>query len=92
MSALSSTEPDEQDGELYSTKKKASKADELRRYYSGLITDPIADLQTNEEMANRDNLTPNLRLAAIFTAILSALVYSFAQANVDTPPFNPSSF
>lgn len=80
---LSSSEPSKEE-ETFSTK---SKADELRRYYGGLINDPIADLQTNEEMAKRDNLTPNLRLAAIFVAILSTLLYYFVQANVDTPPF-----
>lgn len=81
--SLSSSEPSKEE-ETFSTK---SKADELRRYYGGLINDPITDLQTNEEMANRDNLTPNLRLAAIFVGILSTLYYYFLQANVDTPPF-----
>lgn len=84
--AASATSPDKQPEESYGTE---SKAKELLRYYSGLVNDPITDLQTNEEMANRDNLTPNLRLAAIFSAILLLLVEAFFKANEGVAPFSP---
>ena len=57
------------------------------KYYSGLANDPIIDLQVNEEKAKRDNLTPNLRLAVIFTVILGVLFNAFLDANKDIPPF-----
>ena len=85
--AASATSPDKkQPEESYGTE---SKAKELLRYYSGLVNDPITDLQTNEEMANCDNLTPNLRLAAIFSAILLLLVEAFFKANEGVAPFSP---
>ena len=69
--------------------KTISRAQEALKYYSGLVNDPITDLQLNEEQAKRDNLTPNLRLAGIFIVILGVLFNAFLQANVDTAPFSP---
>jgi len=61
------------------------------KYYSGLVNDPLVDLQLNEEQAKRDNLTPNLRLAAIWTVILAVLFQAFLEANKDIQPFVSSS-
>jgi hypothetical protein len=69
--------------------RTTSRAQEALKYYSGLVNDPITDLQLNEEQAKRDNLTPNLRLAGIFIVILGVLFNAFLQANVDTAPFSP---
>ena len=57
------------------------------KYYKGLINDPITDLQVNPETAaTRDNLTPNLRLGAIFVIILAVLGEAFIYVNKDIPP------
>ena len=69
----------------------SSKLMDAAKYYSGLVNDPLVDLQLNEEQAKRDNLTPNLRLAAIWTVILAVLFQAFLEANKDIQPFVSSS-
>lgn len=72
------------DIETYEIKPKFSDA---IKYYKGLIDDPITDLQLNPETAaTRDNLTPNLRLGAIFVIILAVLGEAFINVNKDIPP------
>ena len=80
--ALGSKDDDQE--EVFGTQSKRS---ELLKYYAGLVTDPISDLQVNEEHAKRDNLTPNLRFAAIWVVILASLSWAFFEANKDVPAF-----
>ena len=78
---------EEDEDEVFSTKSKSS---QLLSYYSGLVTDPITELQVNgEELSKRDNLTPNLRFAGIWVVILTVLVWAVVDSNKSTPPFIP---
>ena len=75
-------------GPFYSTKKGDEEGnDKLNlvkdggvEYYKGLIS------SNDPKDSERDNITPNLRLAGIFVVILAVLGGGFIYINKDIPP------
>ena len=56
-------------------------------YFQGLITEPIAPLITTKANGKeRDNLTPNIKFAAILSGMIGGLYALFMYANKDLVP------
>ena len=56
-------------------------------YFQGLITEPIAPLITTKANGKeRDNLTPNIKFAAILSGMIGGLYGLFMYANKDLVP------
>jgi hypothetical protein len=54
-------------------------------YYKGLISNPL-ERDSDDSAAGRDNLTPNMKVAGVFTGLIGVLLALFFLANKDIPP------
>lgn len=67
---------------------RAGRDDEAERgaaYYKGFVESPLS-AEADSQMANRDNLTPSLKLAGGAFALMAGLVVAFFAANGGVPP------